>query len=499
MLGISKGTGPRKGSGRFAKFIAAGIGVVVLGTGLGTTGAAAGPGAAETRPTAARAEQPATQAVGITYLGGPGHPGPVWAGTWNNPERGFCIDFARHSPTNAGTTRITGAIPGMSAKQSTQIKHIANAYSRTTSPKEAAAAQFAIWRIEGDPAFATWYDDADVKPADRRAVAAILDEVKHEPYRITLSAEKLQVGQLGSGKVKFLGDDPAEVAGLPVALAATGAKIRTVNGVAGTRGALMTSGLNFTYERSGAGRVDLKAVMSAPSAAVGGLSITRSGNQRTLSGGYVDPAQASYGYQLTPGQPTVTSKCDTDCDGVATLTFNACNAAGSDAVKWTHKVGTDVVATLTAAGGKCATKTAKVADGKKIAASYCYTSVTPGGACATETLATGKAYEVVCPPWAKAVYSMSCNCDADGGGTVTFTAPAGSARFYRGFVAVTADGKKTNRQVDLAEGPPVGITLTSMPKGGEVVVSFKAFRDAKRTAAIGGEHVLVRVTVAPAE
>src|SRR5687768_17144791 len=102
----------------FRRLLAAGVGALVLTSGAVVATASSAPaGSTPAAVAPARPAEPeaAKQAVGISYLGGPGHPGPVWAGTWDNGERGFCIDFTKHSPNNSGTTTITGAIPGMTA------------------------------------------------------------------------------------------------------------------------------------------------------------------------------------------------------------------------------------------------------------------------------------------------------------------------------------------------------------------------------------------------
>lgn len=80
---------------------------------------------------------------------------------------------------------------------------------------------------------------------------------------------------------------------------------------------------------------------------------------------------------------------------------------------------------------------------------------------------------------------------------MTFTAPVQSTRFYRGLVTATvAGGKSVSRRADLVNGTPATVELPVMPKGGEVVVSFAAYRDAGRAKAIGQDQVLTRVTVA---
>ncbi len=487
------GTVPRERGRAFRGLLAAGVSVALLGAGISTATASASPANPSAAAKPAAAAEKATKAVGITYEGGPGHPGPVWAGTWDNGTRGFCIDFELHTPSSTGTTKLTGSIPGMSAKQSSRIKAITNAYSTTTSSKKAALAQLAIWTVEADSNFAKWYKASEVTKADRKAVKALVADADRGPFKVGVSTSKVEVGQDGTGTVKLVGGDPGGVK-LSVALTATGAKIRTVDGAKGTKGTLDSGGLKFTYERTAPGKIDVQAVLTTPSPKIAGLSVTQKDHQRTLSGGFVETAIASYAYQLTPGKPTISSKCNTDCNGVASLSFSVCNPAGADAVTWTQKAGSDVVATLSAAGGKCVKKSAKVSDGQKIAASYCY-SQSVGSACVTDTVKVPGTYEVVCPVWVKATYVMSCECVGVEGSSVTFLAPAASARFYRGFVTMTKDGKSTVKQVDLDNGSATKVDLGKL-KNVQVAATFAAHTDAARKNAIGSKHTLFSVKVA---
>lgn len=482
----------------FRRLLAAGVGALVLTSGAVVATASSAPaGSTPAAVAPARPAEPeaAKQAVGISYPGGPGHPGPVWAGTWDNGERGFCIDFTKHSPNNSGTTTITGAIPGMTARQSARIKQIANAYAKTTSPKQAAQAQLAVWVVEAAPEFTRWYAASGVTKADRKGVAEIVRETLAGPVRIAVRAAKVQVGQRGAGTVAAL-DAPAAAAGLPVEVRATGATIRSVNGAPGAKGRMTAKGLTFTYERTAPGKVDLRAILSAPSRLRGGLSVTEGNHQRTLSGGQFETAEATFGYLLTAGQPTITTACSTDCDGVADLVVKACNPAGADTIRWTQRAGDKVLTALAVPAGKCGTAKGKAADGMLVASEYCYAAAAAGD-CTTSATTLSKRYEVVCPPWVQATYELTCNCPGAGGGTVTFTAPVQSTRFYRGLVTVTPSGGKARQlRADLLNGTPATVELPVLPKGGQVVVGFTTYRDAARAKPIGKQQVLTKVSVA---
>lgn len=93
----------RSGVGVVVAVLILGMGFALAGVGIGSGRASAStPAAAPALSTAAKAAQ---EAVGMTHPGGPGHPGAVWAGTWDNGKRGFCINFSMHRPSNSGTTK----------------------------------------------------------------------------------------------------------------------------------------------------------------------------------------------------------------------------------------------------------------------------------------------------------------------------------------------------------------------------------------------------------
>jgi len=450
------------------------LSVLMLSVGVGATAASA------------TTYSTATNAVGRTFKGGPGHAGPVWAGTWlNGGKKSFCNDFGLATPNSAGTTILTSAvlIPRMTAEQSKQAKFIANKDAATTSPELAANSAFAIWRIQADPAFNTYYAAARasgvITLARHNAINAILlDAQQHGPYQMTLVTTKVQVGQKGSGTVKVLGSNGKPAVGRTVTLTATNAKILTVNGVV------------FTYQRTNVGTVSFKALLTSPSSATAGISISAAGHQHTLSGGYTESAVAYFSYALTPGQPTTTSVCNTDCNGISTVTFSFSNPSGAQAVKWTEKVGTAVVATLNVAAGTTGSKVVQLADGNVITTSYCYTGTVLGGSCTTATFNVAGTYEVVCPAWAVATFTVSCNCTAKTS-SATITAPAGSPRYYRGFVSI--NGVVTQTQ-DLVNGQVTIIKSGTLSAGSTVIVSFTAFRDAARTAPLLTNN-LVNITV----
>lgn len=437
----------------------------------------------------------ATHAVGLTFKGGPGHAGPVWAGTWlNGGKKGFCNDFGLATPNSAGTTILTSSVlvPRMTTEQSKQAMIIVNKYVATTSSDTAANAGLAIWRLQADAAFNTWYAASRsagvITLARHNAINAILlDAQQHGPYKMSGISTKVQVGQKGSGTIKVLGSNGKPAVGRTVTLTATSAKILTVNGVAGYKGTTRSTGVVFTYQRTNVGKVSFKALLTSPSSATAGISISAAGHQHTLSGGYTESAVAYFSYDLAAGQPTITSVCSSDCNGISTVTFSFSNPSGAQAVKWTEKVGTAVVATLNVAGGTTGSKAVKLADGNVITTQYCYTGAVLGGICTTATVSVAGSYEVVCPAWAIATYTVVCNCTTLSS-FATITAPAGSPRFYRGWVSV--NGVVTVTQ-DLVNGQLATLKSGAHVSGSKVIVGFTVFRDAARSIPLNTINALV--------
>ena len=440
----------------------------------------------------------ATHATGLMFAGGPGHPGRVWAGTWNNGKRGFCLDFGKATPNRTNMALLTGNVPGMNAEESKQAKFVANKYDFNGSPQAAANAGFAIWRIQHDKAFNIWYSSARAKgvitAARHNAINAIMmDAQQHAPYKMSARTTPVQVGQRGSGTVKVLGSNGKPAVGRLVTVTATNAKILTVNGVAGNKGTTRSVGVVFTYQRTTTGQVGFRAALTSDSSSTAEISISAAGHQRTLSGSYAEHAAGYYSYDMPPGRPTIASSCDTDCDGQSTVTFRFANPSGARAIKWTEKVGTAVVATLSAQPGTTGTAVARLTDGQVITtSSYCYTGSVLGGPCTTATVVVQTSFEIICPAWAQGELKRPCKCTPNVPASVTLASPAGSPRFYRGFVSINKG--KVTYQADLVNGKPATITTGTLCKGTNVVISFTVYRDAARTIPMGS-HVLRDITV----
>lgn len=440
-----------------------------------------------------------SHAVGLTFPGGPGHSGPVWAGTWNNGRRGFCLDFGSAMPNRRGQSLITGNVPGMDAEESKQAKFIANKYDLSGSPEASANAAFAIWRLQHDKNLMTWYAWARSKnvitAARHTDVDAILaDARQHAAYKMSVSTTQVHVGQTGSGTVKVLGSNGKPAVGRSVTLTATGAKVLSVNGVAGAKGATRSTGLVFTYQRTAAGKSSFKAVLSSDSSALAQISLSAAGHQRTLSGGYAEAAAATHSFDLPVNGPSIAASCDTDCNGNAQVTIQFPNPKGAQAIKWTMKASLPVP-TLSAKGGDIGKIVVSLADGTVFTGStYCYTGSVLGGPCATAEVFVPTTFgEIVCPPWAQGELVLPCRCTPNEPASVTLVSPAGSPRFFRGFVSINK-GAADIPPTDLVNGTPATISTGILAPGTNVVISFTVYRDAARTIPLDS-HILRDITV----
>ena len=424
----------------------------------------------------------ATHAVGIRFQGGPGHYGTVWAGTWNNGVRGFCIDFGLAIPDHASNPVIAGTIPGLTIVKSNRAKFIANKWWSSNSSTAAATASLAMWRMIGSTNVNTWYSWATshgvISSAQNAAVNVVLNDAASYSARMTVTAKPVLVGQQTTGAVKALNTAGHAIVGRSVRLTATNAQILTVNGIRGTSGLTRSTGMALTYKRTGSSTVSFRALMTAPSALRATISTSMSGHQRTLGGGYTTSTTAYFSYSMAPRTPTITSVCGTNCDGMSTVTFSYCNPSGAQMVKWTEKVGTSVVGTFGVPTAGCAHTSAQVSDGNVIASSYCYTTVL-NGPCTTSSVTMPTKFEVVCPAWAQGDLTIPCTCAQTSPAYATFLSPQTSPRYYRGIININ-DGAVTY-EVDLVNGTSNKVTTGNLGSGTHVVVSFVAYRDAART------------------
>ena len=442
-------------------------------------------------------------AVGLSFPGGPGHPGPVWAGTWQNGQKGFCIDFGEGTPNRKGSRVINGPIPGMTAEASRQAMLIANKYDKNGSSQTTANAGIAIWRLQHDSAFNKWYGFARkagvITTAREDAINAIINDARqHAPYNMHVTADKVLFGQSAKGTVKVFGSNGKPAVGRSVTVTATGAHILTVNGVKSHKGIVRSTFVAFTYQRTATAKVTFKATLASDSSTKARVSVSSAGHQRTLSGGFTETEAKPFDYETTVNGPEITQECATNCDGVSKVTFTFNNPAKAQNITWEERIGSDRVQFSARPGATGTSKPAYFADGKVItSSSYCYTGSVFGGKCTTPWVTQKIKREIVCPAWAKGELELPCNCTPDLPGSVTMTSPAGSTRFYRGFVSLD---KGADTPIDLGNGISKTISTGKLVAGTNVVISFKVYKDAARKVEISADdgtslHVLREIHV----
>jgi hypothetical protein len=436
--------------------------------------------------------------LGLTLKGGPGHPASVFAGLWyyaepTKVEKGNCIDFSRHNPSGSGTVLLkNGVIPGMTAAASAKANTIQALHAGTRNKAEAAAAALAIWALTPDKNFKTWYKWATthgvISVSMKNLVTRYL-AVNVGPYKATVASTAVLPGQTTrvTVVVKTTRGLPAP-AGLRVSLAAGNAKLLRTTGVTNASGVFIT---NLT--RTGVGTVTVSAKVTVPLGNKAWLTNATPGTQRLLIAA-TGVISASMRYSKSPGRPAIVTQCDTNCNGIATVTATYCNPAGASTVHWTWtNVATgSVTMALLVKPGTCGKVVKKIADATRLQAAYCTWTT----ACTSAYVKIGSPVEIVCPPWAGASVTVSLGCVSCSVTNVTFTVPA-STRFYVG--TVTIGGKTVN--TNLATGGTTNVPLDQFGviKGQTVtvVVGFKAYRDEARTLLLK-DVALGQVTVTAA-
>lgn len=460
--------------------------IVALGVFMALTGAA---------PASAATFQVATKSYGYTLKGGPGHPQPVHFGLWKQGNRtGPCGAFAKSTPDSSGLVLLNGVHPGTSALVSAELDFLVNKYSSTTSNVVAGDLAGAVWKVQGSPTFKTYYAWAvktGVLSAARvRAIELMIGEAQQAAsgYNLSVKADNVGVGHIGDGSLVLFTRRGTPAIGADVVVQATNAVILSVNGRPGNRGVTSKLGAHFTFKPLRMGKdypVSFKAVAYTPSTRQVLKSNAQAGHQFIFTGNYRDNLVATYSYVITPGDTDTATTCDSDCNGMSTVTFSTCNAKGGDAVQYTKYVDSAVVATLNVAAGTCASTTARLADASIVTGTVCYTGTTVGGPCVSNVVKLPGSYEVVCPAWAKKVLTVVCDCTISDG-TLAMTVPATlgggtpNSRRYVGYVTIGSNAVQTFPMV-------IGVTKTvelgNLPVGTVVTHGFIVYHDADPASA----------------
>lgn len=449
------------------------------------------------QPGQAVAYSRATIVLGVTLPGGPGHSAPVKAVVWKNGGvKGFCIEFGMDWPTSAGTRLlVTGnRVPGMSATSSPKAKWIANKYAQTTNKRTAAAAALAMWTLESNSRFDTWWawavKNGKVDALMQFEVAKILaDATLAASLKMTITGTPVDYLEHGIATVSVQGaDGPAK--DVAVTIASQGVKVLSTASRTNADGVI-----KVTYQRTTvSGEVAFTGSVNGPSVSKAGVSKSSPLHQMTLSGGYQEVKKATFTYKRILGAPTVSSTCSTDCDGTSTVSFQVCNADGATPIQYpvVNESG-QTIATLDVPAGDCATKLVTADDGSVLTVNrYCHLA-TAGGPCTTPYVKVAEvSHKVDCPAWAAAEVTLGCNCDKSWS-RVDFSVALGSPRAYEGTVSFSEGSGLKSQTVKLTPGQTTSVTIPQTIPAGTLVTAGFTIRDAAGKLTTSETLVMVQI------
>lgn len=430
----------------------------------------------------ALAYQPATIVLGMTLPGGPGHTAPVKAVVWSNGgKKGFCIQFGLDWPNSAGTTMLAGddRVPGMSETSSAKAKWIANKYATTKNRRTAAAAALAVWTLESNSRFDTWWAWATknnkIDDALRSHVAAILNEAgRYATLKMTVTGTPVDYLETGTAKVSVRTED-GPLGGVQVTLKQAGVRILSASKQTGADGTVTVK-----YRRTTAsGEVSFTASVEGLSTSRAGVSRSSWPHQMTLSGGYRDTRSARFAYTRTLDAPTITSTCGTDCNGTSAVSVKACNADAVSPVRYPIlDAAGRTIATLDVPAGTCASKSVTAGDGGQVRINrYCHLSKA-GAGCATPYVKVKEEQRVTidCPAWASAEVTLGCNC-SESWSRVSFKVPGGSPRHYEGTVTFGPSSALRPLTAKLKAGETTTLAVPRVLPAGTVLTAGFTIRD----------------------
>ncbi|MBK9696986.1 MAG: hypothetical protein IPO80_06180 [Propionibacteriaceae bacterium] len=439
----------------------------------------------------------ATIVLGVTLPGGPGHSAPVKAVVWKNGgKKGFCIEFGMDWPTAAGTKILSAGdrVPGMSAASSAKAKFIANKYAATTNRRTAAAAALAIWTLESNARFDTWWawasKNGKVDAAMQAEVAGILAEAgQFATVKMTITGNPVDYLEAGTVTISLRSHD-GPVKGRLVTLSHTGVRVLSAPSRSDADGLIVV-----TYQRTTvSGEVAFTASIEGPSTSKAGVSNSSRLHQMTLSGGFTEVKKARLAYQRTLGSPTVSSTCGTDCDGSAAVEFRACNTDGASPIQY-PVVNQDgrTIATLDVPAGDCTTKLVTAQDRDELLVDrYCHVA-SSGGACVTGYVKVKEVRHLVdCPAWASVEVTLGCNC-ATSWSRVNFSLRPGSPRRYEGTVTFSEASGLKPQTVRLIPGQTTTLTIGQVVPAGTVINAGFTIRDEAGKLTTSESLVVVQV------
>jgi hypothetical protein len=437
--------------------------LVVTGTvgALAHLAAVAAPAAAAPKPDPYAS---AKHAAGYTIRG-------QWFGSWRTADgHGFCIEFDKGPANSNGTTKLDGNVPQMSKEESARVRHITNAYGRTTSKVDGAAAAIFVWQMQGTRRFDDYYAGMVKAKAISKAIQNRVSQMAAEarnygPFRLSMTQTAGYVGQSVTGTVTVRAHNGKPVRGLAVRLSING------NGALASRGSASNAQGKVTYTArvTKPGSVQVRSTLVSPS---GGVLITRpsAGHQRlVLATAATAAVTAEVASLRSVGGPTVVSTCTADCDGSAPVTVTMTNPCGSAVIREHVLSDGAQVGSFDVAACATGTTTLDLPDDAVVTTTYCYLDAQRR--CVSTPRANPGSLRVVCPALVQYRFTGACPCA--GSKTVTYSvqAPAASTRSYTVTQVRTGPSGRDAHTVTLRNGVWQPLPAVALRAGDQLSVS----------------------------
>lgn len=412
---------------------------------------------------------------GKTYPGGPGHRAKVRAGIWKcGSLEGICINFGLRFPNSSGFITVS-KLPKVSTSTSHRVIYLVNKYGDTKSDDEAADLSFAAWYQLGGN-LKVWYKDAvkkgHVSKAQAARVKALVSESKRWKPKLSFKVVPVVVNETGNGSVTVKDGLGNPIVGITPKVTLSGNAEFVVK-----PGETDANGVStFKVKPTDVGAVKLEASISGPSGTKALLTKAGAGRQRILGGNFKSTFKATAQFEKKLAYE-FKSVCNTDCKGVAKVTFGAERDAGGAPARYTFSTGTKVWASFDVKPGQKVTEKAQIPDGTWVSVKYEFIDKV-GGKPITKAVSLGK-FEVVCPPWLEITSTTNCNCN----GTVSITlhlAAPGGLRYYKAVVKINNKIVATKKLGHKARAD----VKVLLERGDRVTAGFTAYRTAKYTGSL---------------
>lgn len=400
----------------------------------------------------------------------------VWVGTWtihtsHGDRPGVCFQPNLGHPTTTGTSTLNGKIPGMSARQSADVKYAVNRYGATNSNTTAAGLNLYVWKVQDQPSFRRTFSRLIHTPKLRgavRAMNAIAKEAgNHGAYKVTGSVQSGHYGQTVHGQFTFRNAHGKPAVGKKVTLSTSGLQLATLH-----RSTLTNSHgqVPFTGKVTTIGEYRIDALLEGATSKAVLISHPTRGHQKLAI--WVPNKETAHGSTHNHGvtaPASIVATCGTNCHGQAPVTVTKKNECGGAPQRLFTYVNGRVKFTVDVAACATAKRTFTGDDNDRVIAKVCYLDHV-GGTCQTAQVTVGT-YTVVCPPWPKVTITTVCDCDK-ASSRVTFTGPAGT-RGYKGTVNVNGH----TQTVTVANNGSATVDLGTITTRTTIRTSFTAYTD----------------------